>query len=332
MLTSVHDRISFHDLQRDLLLLHAPALATLHADLLDAYRALLPVGAKDQWWRLPTDEPYVWDHLVHHLRGAGERRALLATVTDPAFLTIRIGGHGVHAAEADLAAAQEDAGAALTVVDWWQAWLRRHAHLLRRLSGAAISTVAPTVLVWLWADPTRPITVDPDRLRPLLAPRHLTPRWGLVPPSNLLIRVLAGHSTTVGQIAWSPDGKQLAATDDDWEVRVWNVAGGRAVATLVGHSSEIVAIAWDPSGQEIHTVSNDWEIRAWNAESGQSHLVGGCRPSAEDARRLLANVEERRRRVGGRVHLIGVDTSVGLGLHGRAEGRNRAHRGSSLGA
>jgi WD40 repeat protein len=290
VLTDDRDRIRFHDLQRDFLLLHAPALATLHADLLDAYRALLPAGAKDQWWRLPVDEPYVWDHLIDHLRGAGERRALLATVTDPAFLVIRIGEYGVHAAEADLAVAQEVAGAALPVVEWWQAWLRRHAHLLRGLAGAALPTVAPTVLVWLWADPTRPATVDPNRLLPLLAPRHLTPRWGLVPPSNLLNRVLAGHSTAVGKIAWSPDGKQLAASDDDREVRVWDVPGGRTIATLVGHTSEIVTVAWDPNGQEIHTVSDDWEIRVWSAASGQPQLIGGCRPGIEDARRLLAKV------------------------------------------
>lgn len=286
-------RIGFHDLQHDYLLLHAPTLATLHADLLDAYRALLPAGSRDAWWRLPPDEPYVWDHLVHHLRGAGEHRAVLATVTDPAFVTTRIATSGVYACESDLAAARGEVEQASSVVAWWQAWLGRHAHVLRGLVGAQPAAVASTVMVWLWAAPARPAVVDPDRLRPLLPPGHLVPRWGLPPPSNLLVRVLAGHPSPVGQLAWSPTGARLAAADDDWEVRIWDVAGGRTVATLVGHTSELKAVAWEPGGRQIHTVAEDWEVRSWDVTSGQTRVSTGCRPSAEDARRLLeSHVED----------------------------------------
>ena len=55
-------RSRFHDLQREFLLLQAEDLALLHADLLAAYRALLP--AKDSSWaQLPEDEPYIREHL-----------------------------------------------------------------------------------------------------------------------------------------------------------------------------------------------------------------------------------------------------------------------------
>ena len=70
------EQISFHDLQHDYLLLRAEDLTGLHERLLDAYRAVLP-GGQDRWFDLPPDEPYIWDHLLHHLRGAGrwpERR------------------------------------------------------------------------------------------------------------------------------------------------------------------------------------------------------------------------------------------------------------------
>ncbi len=70
--------------------MHAPALPDLHAQLLDAYRSLLT--EPDQWWQLPAEEPYIRDRLVAHLRGAGARRELAATVTDPAFLVQRIAG------------------------------------------------------------------------------------------------------------------------------------------------------------------------------------------------------------------------------------------------
>lgn len=59
--------VGFHDLAHEYLLLHAPTLALLHAGLLGAYRALLPGGDRDQWWCLPAEEPYIWDHLIEHL-------------------------------------------------------------------------------------------------------------------------------------------------------------------------------------------------------------------------------------------------------------------------
>jgi hypothetical protein len=40
--------VGFHDLQHEYLLLHAPPLASLHAQLLDAYRALLDDQEQDQ--------------------------------------------------------------------------------------------------------------------------------------------------------------------------------------------------------------------------------------------------------------------------------------------
>ena len=97
------DTIGFHDLAHEYLLLHADALPTLHEQLLDAYRGLL--DGSDQWWTLPLDEPYVWEHLTAHLAGAGDRDTLVATVTDPAYQAKRIARDGPHAGEADLAVA-----------------------------------------------------------------------------------------------------------------------------------------------------------------------------------------------------------------------------------
>ena len=75
------DEIAFHDLQHSYLLLQADNLALLHADLLAAYQVLLPPGATG-WWRLPGAEPYIWDHLLHHLHGAGDRAGVASTLSD----------------------------------------------------------------------------------------------------------------------------------------------------------------------------------------------------------------------------------------------------------
>jgi hypothetical protein len=125
---SPRTRSPFHDLQQDYLLLHADDLPVLHADLLAAYQQLLPDKA-DGWWQLPADEPYIWDHLTHHLRGAGNRAGLLDTVTDPAYLLGRIAQGGPWAAERDLAHAAATAPGDERI-DWRRGWTARHAHLL----------------------------------------------------------------------------------------------------------------------------------------------------------------------------------------------------------
>ena len=76
LLTVDPDGFSFHDLQREFLLLQAGELSLAHADLLAAYRVLLPLGA--DWSALPRDEPYIWDHLIYHLRGTGDAAGVVS--------------------------------------------------------------------------------------------------------------------------------------------------------------------------------------------------------------------------------------------------------------
>ncbi len=95
------DAIGFHDLQRDFLLLRTSDLRLMHHDLLDAYRALLP-HAQAPWRELPPQEPYIWEHLIYHLRGAGDSPGVLAAATDVGYLALRAFGGGPHAAERDL--------------------------------------------------------------------------------------------------------------------------------------------------------------------------------------------------------------------------------------
>ena len=180
------DEIAFHDLQHSYLLLQADDLALLHAGLLAGYRALLaPAGTG--WWRLPAGEPYIWDHLLYHLLGAGDRSGAASTVTDLAYLARRIALAGPHAAETDLAQA-----AAVHLGDprigWLRRWLARHAHVLAGLADPA--DVAVTLAGWL-ASP--PAGIDRHRLDPLLPSLYPAPRWGLPAEPPALQRVLSGH-------------------------------------------------------------------------------------------------------------------------------------------
>ncbi len=261
------DAVSFHNLQHDYLLLHAPALALLHAELLDAYRALLPADGRDQWWRLPVGEPYIWDHLTTHLRGAGERRVLAATATDPAYITQRIAAGGPHAAEADLSRA---ATVLPThhLIAWWQGWIARHAHLLTHVDDRGhAASVTPTMLAWLTTDRPLPDGVDPDRLTPLLPDPYLRVRWGLTPPATALVRVLTGHTNWVNAVAWSPDGTRLASASADGEVRLWDPSTGHPLSTLTGHQW-VDTVTWSPDGTRLATAGDDGEVRLWDPSTG----------------------------------------------------------------
>jgi len=270
--------VGFHDLQHDYLLLHAPKLAELHVELLAAYRALLPSQGRDGWWQLPASEPYILDHLVEHLRGAGEHDTIATTVTDPAYLVRRITLSGPRAAEADLT----QAAAVLPThegIDWWRDWLGRHAHLLARAEGVAddagsTAGVAPTMLAWLAAERAPTAGVDVDRLRPLLLDPYLTVRWGLTPPANALRRVLDGHPRGVCAVAWSPRGTHLATAGyGDHEVRLWDPDTGHHRTTLTGHTGRVSAVAWSPDGTSpdgtrLASASDDGEVRLWDPDTG----------------------------------------------------------------
>ena len=199
LLTLDRDEIAFHDLQHSYLLLQADNLALLHDGLLAGYRAMLaPAGTG--WWQLPASEPYIWDHLLYHLLGAGDRSGAASTVTDLAYLAKRIALAGPHAAETDL-----DLAAAVHLDDprigWLQRWLALHAHVLTGLADPA--DVAVTLAGWL-ASP--PAGIDRHRLDPLLPSLYPAPRWGLPGEPPALQRVLSGHTGPVYAVAFGPDG------------------------------------------------------------------------------------------------------------------------------
>lgn len=208
LLSLADETITFHDLQRDFLLLRADDLALLHGELLAAYRTLLP--ANDSGWaQLPGDEPYIWEHLLYHLQGAGDGNAIIALVTDLAYLARRCLRSGPYATESDL-----HHGADLYPNDPAVGWLLRlftqHGH-----SFTCLSTVADLAAT-LWSHTQHaPAEISRTSLGPLLPKFYLEPRWGLREAPPTLTRVLEGHTGSVNRVAFSPDGTLLATAGED---------------------------------------------------------------------------------------------------------------------
>lgn len=82
---------------------------------------------------------------------------------------------------------------------------------------------------------------------------------------------LAGHTPNPAT-AFSPDGQYLL-TALGTDVKVWEIASGRVLATLHGHTADIDDASFSSDGGLILTVSEDKTGRIWNAKTGAALAV-----------------------------------------------------------
>ncbi|MGA5702342.1 eIF2A-related protein [Peterkaempfera bronchialis] len=80
---------------------------------------------------------------------------------------------------------------------------------------------------------------------------------------------LTGHSDTVRQIAWSPDGSRLATASRDGTARVFDTASGRALVVLSTGGCMVEGVAWAPDSTRVATASRDRVVRVWDAGTGE---------------------------------------------------------------
>jgi WD40 repeat protein len=83
--------------------------------------------------------------------------------------------------------------------------------------------------------------------------------------------VLRGPAVQVRALAFSPDGKRLAAgaAHPENTVRLWSVPAGEEVAVLRGHQNEVSTVAFSPDGSRLASGSMDKTARLWDARAGK---------------------------------------------------------------
>ncbi len=87
--------------------------------------------------------------------------------------------------------------------------------------------------------------------------------------ADLAKSVFAQRLTSIGAVAFSPDGQWLATGDASGEIRLWQVADGRQLMTCKGHSGWVRSVAFSPDGSILASASSDQTIRLWAVASGQ---------------------------------------------------------------
>ncbi|MSQ94808.1 MAG: WD40 repeat domain-containing protein [Gemmataceae bacterium] len=70
---------------------------------------------------------------------------------------------------------------------------------------------------------------------------------------------LEGGAGEVRTVAFSPDGKRLAAGNRYGTVRIWDVASRKEIKTLTGHMGDVWSIAFSPDGKTLAAVDTDWK-------------------------------------------------------------------------
>jgi WD40 repeat protein/predicted Ser/Thr protein kinase len=74
-------------------------------------------------------------------------------------------------------------------------------------------------------------------------------------------------------LAFAPDGRTIASTGTDGDVKLSDIASGRDLLTLRGHTGSVNAVAFSPDGRTLASASHDQTVRLWDTVSGRDLLT-----------------------------------------------------------
>ena len=99
-----------------------------------------------------------------------------------------------------------------------------------------------------------------------------------------LLHTLEGHTDTVTDIAFMPDGNQLISGSEDKTVRLWDTRSGDYVETLIDWPEKVNAVDISPDGTQfvVGGYSRAPEIWEMNSQAAKKTLEH-CGPSTFDA-------------------------------------------------
>lgn len=275
-------RIRLHDVIRKFLIEQQPEkLPSIHAQLLDSH------GPPHRWSEMPAEEPYLWDHLAHHLVDAGRGDELVTTVKDWRYLVAKTLIRMSVAVESDLLAAENTARSDDTL-----RLLRRNfvkaGHLLNRCEQR--DDIAMTLFSRLQhLNELKSLITDLEQhlKRPYIVPSADLPDL----PHPALVRTLSGHREWVSDCAVSADGSTIVSASRDKTLKVWDGWTGAERFTLSGHMDWVRGCATSADGATIVSASDDKTLKVWDGLTGTERLtltghsdwVRSCAISADGA-------------------------------------------------
>jgi WD40 repeat protein len=88
---------------------------------------------------------------------------------------------------------------------------------------------------------------------------------------------LRGSERGFSSVAFSPDGRRLAAADRDGTVELFDAQTRERLQALRGHENPVRAVAFHPDGRRLASASGDGTVKIWDLVTGraiQTHTAG----------------------------------------------------------
>ncbi len=96
------------------------------------------------------------------------------------------------------------------------------------------------------------------------------------------VRWLEGHAAAVKTAIFLPGGR-ASSSGDDFDVMVWNLATGEALARMQGHKGQVQSLAVSSDGSMLASASWDGTIGLWDIEAGENRaMLTGHRGAVND--------------------------------------------------
>ncbi len=82
------------------------------------------------------------------------------------------------------------------------------------------------------------------------------------------------HTSKVKTVAFSPDGKTLAAGSEDGSITLWDVETRKERRCIKAHKGIVVSVAFNPKGKSLASGGSQEKLaRLWDIESGKEQLT-----------------------------------------------------------
>lgn len=171
-------------------------------------------------------------------------------------------------------------------------------------NGRILATGSQATGVFLWDTVTggrigRPLKGDNVAFSP--TGRLLAATTGVPDDGTVILRdrkggparqLETGSDSLVWDLAFSPDGRTLAAGDNDGNVVLWDVPSGRRLGEpLTGHTTRVDNVAFSPRGELLATSGSDGHTLLWDLEARRplGPALRGASPAfSADGRSLMS--------------------------------------------